>query len=86
MESPSHLAWLVYVSICHSCEPFGKGSTSRHAVWVEDSGGPKVSCIVIFGFSIRTSPQCRSILVCENTKTTSVYFDGKFLSTTDHAE
>jgi len=29
-----------------------------------------------FGFSIRISPQCKSILVCENTKTESTYFDG----------
>ena len=49
-------------------------------VWVEDSGGPKVSFIVTFGFSIRTSPQCKSILVCENTKMESIYFDGKFPS------
>jgi len=33
-----------------------------------------------FCFSIRTSPQCRNILVCENTKTESMYFHGKFPS------
>jgi len=40
--------------------------------------GPR-NCVVIFGFSIRTSPQCRSVrVVCENTKTGSMYLDGKF--------
>ena len=29
-----------------------------------------------FGFGICTSSQCKSILVCENTKTDSIYFDG----------
>jgi len=32
------------------------------------------------GFGIRTPPQCKSILVCENTKTESTYFHGKFPS------
>jgi len=76
----SHSAWSVCLLICHSSEPFNNSSADRHAIWVEDSGGPKESCIVIFGFSIRTLPQCRSILVCENTKTESIYFDGKFPS------
>jgi len=45
--------------------------------WV---GPRKESCIVISRFSIRTSLQRGTILVCENTKTESIYFDGKFLS------
>ena len=69
---------VVGLSICHSSEPFNNGSTDRHAVWVEDSGGPKESCIVIFGFSIRMSLQRRSILLCENTKTELIYFNGSF--------
>ena len=76
----SHSAWSVCLSICHSSEPFNNGSTDWHAVWVEDSGGHSESCIVIFGFTIRTSPQCRSILVCENTKTELIYFNGMFPS------
>jgi len=66
MESPSHLAWLVYLSISHSSESFNNSSTDRHAIWVEHSGRPMQSCIVIFGFSIHTSQQCRNILVCVN--------------------
>jgi len=34
----------------------------------------------VFGFSICTPPQRRSILVCENTKTESIHFDEKFPS------
>jgi len=77
-SAPSHLAWSVCLSICYSSEPLNNGSTDRRAIWVQDSGGPKESCIVIFGFNIHTSMQCRSILVCENTKTESVYLDRKF--------
>ena len=79
---------MVGLSICHSSEPFNNGSTDRHAVWVEDSSGPKESCTVIFGFSIRTSPQRRSILLCENAKTELIYFNGSFRQSisTDHAK
>ena len=63
---------MVSLSICHNSEPFNNGSTDRHAIWVEDSAGPKESCIIIFSFSIQTSLQCRSILVCENAKTESI--------------
>ena len=31
-----------------------------------------------FGFDIPTPPQCKSILVCENTKTESINFHRKF--------
>jgi len=33
---------------------------------------------VFFSFSLRTPPQCKSILVCENTKTESINFNTKF--------
>jgi len=36
---------MVGLSICRSSEPFNNDSTDRHAVWVEDSGGPIESCI-----------------------------------------
>jgi len=32
--------------------------------------------VFFFGFGIRISPQCKSILVCENTKTELIYFGG----------
>jgi len=76
---PSHSAWLVGLSICHSTEHFNNGSTDQYAIWVEDSSGPMESCIVIFGFSICTSPQCRSILVCDNTKMESIKFPSKYI-------
>jgi len=38
----------------------------------------KYSVLVFFGFGIRTPLQCKSILVCENTKTESVNFHKKF--------
>jgi len=41
---------LIYLSISHSSEPFNNGSTNQHALWVQDSGEPKESCIVIFRF------------------------------------
>jgi len=31
----------------------------------------------VLGFGIRTPPRCKSILVCENTKMESIYFDAK---------
>jgi len=65
-STPLHYAWSVRLSICHSSEPFNNSSTNQHAIWVEDLGG-RSDCIVIFGFSIRTSLQLGSILVCENT-------------------
>jgi len=37
------------------------------------------SVLFFFGFGIRTPPQCKSILVCENSKIESMYFDGQFL-------
>jgi len=48
--NPSHSAWSVCLSICHSSEPFSNGSTDRHVVWVEDSGGPKEIMYCYFGF------------------------------------
>jgi len=42
-STPSHSAWLVCLSICHSSELINNGSTDRLAVWVEDAGGPKIS-------------------------------------------
>jgi len=40
---------------------------------------PKYSVSVFFfGFGIRTPPQCKSILVCENTKTEPINFHKKF--------
>jgi len=34
-ENPSHMAWSVYLSICHSTEPFNNGLTDRDAACVE---------------------------------------------------
>ena len=36
---------LVCRSVCHTSEPCENGCTDRDAVWVEDSAGPKESCI-----------------------------------------
>jgi len=36
---------LLCLSVCQSSEPCKKISTDRDAVWGEDSGGPKESCI-----------------------------------------
>ena len=35
------VAW----SVCHTSKPCKNGWTDRHAVWVEDLGGPKRPCI-----------------------------------------
>jgi len=35
------VAWSVCRSVCHTSEPCKNGWTDRHAVWVEDLGGPK---------------------------------------------
>jgi len=51
-------------------------------------GFPSSTRFRFFGFSIRTPPQCRSILVCANTETESINFDRSFRRSilTDHAE
>ena len=37
----------------------------------------KYSVSFFFGFGVHTPPQCKSILVCENTKTESINFPQK---------
>jgi len=41
----NRVAWSVCRSVCHTSEPCKNGWTDRDAIWVEDSGGPKESCI-----------------------------------------
>jgi len=41
----SRVVWSVKLSVYHSSEPCRNGSTDPHAVWIEDTGGPKEPCI-----------------------------------------